>query len=120
MRFLNRYHYAVTKQRIIISCYTIIFISFCVALLYSQKNSKRKAMLKNVNKRLAVLAYRILLITRPLVCILLFQLLTQYLSTKWDKLASLDKPNFTLICWYLVTYFNSFTNAVAFEATFNR
>lgn len=77
-------------------------------------------MLKNVNKRLAVLAYRILVITRPLVCILLFQLLTQYLSTKWDKLASLDKPNFTLICWYLVTYFNSFTNAVAFEVTFNR
>ena len=35
MRFLNRYHYFVTKQRIIISCYATTFISFFATLLYS-------------------------------------------------------------------------------------
>ena len=160
MRFLNRYHYVVTKQRIIISCYAITFISFCVALLYSlgtqlnifaickatvhvidffvvtliisiylltvkilrdhQRNSKNKEILKNVNKRVAVLAYRILVIISMFYGVYIIISISYTIFVNKVGQAGKSWLSFTLFCGYLITYFNSFTNAAVFLATFKR
>ena len=160
MRFLNRYHYFVTKQRIIISCYAITFISFCAAFLYSigtqlnifaickatvhevdiffvtlvisiylvtvkvlrdhQRNSKNKVILKAANKRVAVLTYRILVIISRFYGA--YNIISITYTVFLNKVGQPGKSwlSFTLFCGYLITYFNSFTNAVVFLATFKR